>query len=103
MANEQQGPQIQIELRPEVGQGIYSNMALIAHSPTEFVTDFVSIMPNTPKAQVVSRIIMAPEHAKRLLFALQANIVRYETQFGAIRMPEECPKTVPPFMATPEK
>ena len=103
MANEQQGQQIQIELRPEVGQGIYSNMALIAHSPTEFVTDFVSIMPNTPKAQVVSRIIMAPEHAKRLLFALQENIVRYEAQFGAIRMPEDGPKTVAPFKVTPEK
>ena len=77
--------QLNIELNDEVAQGIYSNLALIAHSSAEFVLDFIRVLPGLPKAQVKSRIIMTPEHAKRLLVALQDNIVRYEQQFGMIK------------------
>lgn len=77
--------QLKIELSPEVAEGIYSNLAIISHSSSEFVVDFVRIMPGTPKANVKSRIILTPEHAKRLLFALQDNVARYEAQFGKIR------------------
>ena len=88
----QQGQQLQIELRPEIAAGIYSNFALIAHSNTEFVLDFAS-----PKVQVGSRVIMAPEHAKRLLAALQENIVNYEREFGKIEIPNQQPRTIAPF------
>ena len=79
--------QIDIELPEEVAQGIYSNLAIISHSSSEFVIDFVRIMPGLPKAKVQSRIILTPEHAKRLLMALQDNIAKYETMFGQIKMP----------------
>ncbi|MDR0871860.1 MAG: DUF3467 domain-containing protein [Prevotellaceae bacterium] len=79
--------QLNIELRPEVAEGVYSNLAIIGHSSSEFVIDFVRIMPNMPTANVKSRIILTPEHAKRLLQALQDNVVRYENQFGAINSP----------------
>lgn len=78
--------QLQIELKPEVAEGIYSNLAIITHSSSEVITDFVQMMPGLPKAQVRSRIIMAPEHAKRLLLALQDNIQKYEKQFGPIKL-----------------
>ena len=78
--------QLQIELKPEVAEGIYSNLAILTHSSSEFVADFVQMMPGMPKAQVRSRIIMAPEHAKRLLMALQDNVQKYEKQFGTIRL-----------------
>ena len=81
--------QLKIELTPEVAEGIYSNLAIISHSSSEFVVDFVRIMPGAPKANVKSRIILTPEHAKRLMFALQENGMKYERQFGAIRMPED--------------
>ena len=77
--------QLKIELTPEVAEGIYSNLAIISHSSSEFVLDFVRIMPGAPKANVKSRIILTPEHAKRLLFALQDNVSRYENQFGKIK------------------
>ena len=78
--------QLQIELKPEVADGIYSNLAILTHSSSEFVADFVQMMPGMPKAQVRSRIIMAPEHAKLLLMALQDNVQKYEKQFGTIRL-----------------
>ena len=77
--------QINIELNEEVAQGIYSNLAVITHSSSEFVVDFVRIMPGIPKANVKSRIILTPEHAKRLLMALQDNIKKYEAIHGAIK------------------
>jgi len=77
--------QISIELNEEVAQGIYSNLAVITHSPSEFVVDFVRIMPGIPKAQVKSRIILTPEHAKRLVAALQDNIAKYEAVYGHIK------------------
>lgn len=83
--------QFQIELKEEVAQGIYANLAIIAHSSSEFIVDFVRVMPGVPKAGVKSRIILAPEHAKRLMRALEENVSKYERAFGPIRMPEEEP------------
>lgn len=83
---EQKGTnQLQIELTEEVAQGIYSNLAIITHSTSEFVVDFVRVMPGIPKANVKSRIILTPEHAKRLLVALQDNIQKYESVNGSIK------------------
>ncbi len=70
--------QLNIELSEEVAQGIYSNLAVITHSASEFIIDFIRIMPGIPKANVKSRVILTPEHAKRLLLALQDNIKKYE-------------------------
>ena len=77
--------QISIELKEEVAQGVYSNLAVITHSSSEFVIDFVRVMPGIPKAQVKSRIILTPEHAKRLVSALQDNIAKYESVHGPIK------------------
>ena len=89
MDNKQnQENQLNIELSAEVAEGTYSNLAIISHSSSEFVIDFIRIMPGTPKANVKSRIILTPEHAKRLLFALQDNISKYEQQKGKIKTPE---------------
>lgn len=82
--NKNQG-QLNIELSEEVSQGVYSNLAVITHSPAEFVIDFIRIMPGVPKAQVKSRIILTPEHAKRLVAALHDNISKYEAVHGPIR------------------
>lgn len=80
--------QLQIELKEDVAEGIYANFAIIAHSTSEFVFDFVRMMPGVAKAKVKSRIVMTPEHAKRLALALQDNLMKYESQFGEIRLPE---------------
>ena len=87
--------ELQIELKEEVGLGTYANLAVITHSSSEFVLDFVSVLPGIPKAPVLSRIILAPEHAKRLLNALEDNISKYEHAFGPISMPEERTLTFP--------
>lgn len=79
------GNQINIELSEEVAQGVYSNLAIITHSSSEFVLDFVRIMPGLPKAKVMSRVVLTPEHAKRLLYALQDNIQKYEAAHGPIK------------------
>jgi hypothetical protein len=93
--NNQQG--LQMELPQEVAQGQYANFAVITHSSSYFVLDFARILPGVPKAQVKSRVILAPEHAKRLLIALQDNIMRYEAQFGKIQIPNQQPRTIAPF------
>ena len=80
--------QLQIELKEDVAEGTYANLAIIAQSTSEFVIDFVRMMPGVAKAKVKSRIVMTPEHAKRLALALQDNLMRYEAQFGEIRLPE---------------
>jgi len=77
--------QINIELSEEIAQGVYSNLAIITHSSSEFVVDFVRIMPGIPKAKVKSRVILTPEHAKRLLYALQDNVQKYEAVHGVIK------------------
>jgi len=76
--------QINIELSEEVAEGVYSNLVMIAHSNSEFVIDFIRLMPGVPKAKVKSRVIVTPEHAKRLLAALKDNIEKYEAAFGKI-------------------
>lgn len=81
--------QLQIELKEEVALGVYSNLAVISHSSSEFVLDFIRVLPGMPKANVQSRIVLAPEHAKRLLRALQDNIEKYEAVMGPIRLPED--------------
>ena len=78
--------QLNIELSEDVAQGIYSNLAIITHSPSEFVVDFVRVMPGIPKAGVKSRIILTPEHAKRLMMALQENIQKFESLHGPIHI-----------------
>jgi len=83
--------QLNIELSEEVAEGIFSNLAIITHSNTEFVLDFIRVMPGIPKARVKSRIILTPEHAKRLLGALQDNIEKFETLNGRIKSQEEPP------------
>jgi len=94
MADEQEPNknQINIELSEEVAEGIYANLAMIAHSNSEFVIDFIRLMPGVPKAKVKSRVVITPEHAKRLLKALSDNIVKYEETFGAIKQSEDAPK-----------
>ena len=76
--------ELKIELSPEVATGLYSNLAVISHSAQEFYVDFVSVAPNMPQAKVLSRIIMTPENAKNLLFALRDNVAKYEQTFGEI-------------------
>ncbi|MCG2610584.1 DUF3467 domain-containing protein [Flavobacterium sp. SM15] len=88
--NNQQG-QINIELDEQTAEGTYSNLAIINHSNTEFVLDFVSIMPGVPKAKVKSRIVLTPQHAKRLLRALGENIHRFEAAHGEIKEVEQPP------------
>ena len=85
--------QISLEIKPEAAEGRYSNLAVISHSHTEFVIDFATMLPGVPKALVGSRIIMNPEHAKRLLFALQDNVSKYENQFGKIELPGQAKGT----------
>ena len=82
---------IDLELDEVTAQGHYSNLAIISHSATEFVVDFAAMLPGIPKAKVKSRIILTPEHAKRLLLSLQDNITRYESNMGQIkfRQPEQ--------------
>jgi hypothetical protein len=84
--------QINIELTEEIAEGVYANLAMIAHSNSEFVIDFIRLMPGVPKAKVKSRIVITPEHAKRLLYALKENIDKYEESFGVIKKTEEAPR-----------
>lgn len=74
-----------IEINDQTAEGVYSNLAVINHSPSEFVVDFIQIMPGVPKAKVKSRIILTPQHAKRLAKALAENVSRFENQFGEIK------------------
>ncbi len=84
MENNQDNGQLQLELNDEVAFGVYSNLAIITHSTSEFIVDFASVFPGVPKAKVRSRVILAPEHAKRLLHALADNVARFEQQHGTI-------------------
>lgn len=93
--------QLNIELSEEIAEGVYSNMAIIAHSQSEFVLDFVRLLPNVPSAKVKSRIILTPQHAKRLLGALADNIRRYEQQNGLIKDEGQQGPNFPPMSFTP--
>ena len=95
--NNKQGG-LQLELNPETALGEYANLALITHSSSDFVLDFARMLPGLGKAQVRSRVVMAPEHAKRLLMALQENIYKYEQMFGKIQISTQAnPRTIAPF------
>ncbi len=89
--------QLNIELSEEVAQGTYSNLAIITHSSSEFILDFVRIMPGIPKANVKSRIILTPEHAKRLLMALEDNVKKFEQQYGLIKISGSQNPMIPPM------
>lgn len=82
--NSQGQDKLNIELTEEVAEGTYSNLAIISHSNSEFVLDFIKVMPGLPKAKVKSRILMTPQHAKRLMRALQDNVAKFESQNGEI-------------------
>lgn len=86
MANETENKQISLELRPDIASGTYSNLAIITHSHSEFIIDFARMLPGMPKPDISNRVIMTPEHAKRLLSALMDNISKYEKAFGPIDM-----------------
>lgn len=86
---------LKIEIKPEIAKGSYSNLAIISHSSTEFILDFASMLPGLAKPEVHNRIIMNPEHAKRLLYILQDNISKYESQNGPIVLPEANNSTFP--------
>ncbi len=100
MADEKNKPQVEnrkpnqinIELSEEVAEGVYANLAMIAHSNSEFVIDFIRLMPGVPKAKVKSRVVITPEHAKRLLGALNENIQKYEQAHGPIKQSNEAPQ-----------
>ncbi len=95
----QPGQQIQIQVSEKVADGEYANLAIITHSAAEFVLDFVRVMPGSPKANVQSRIIMTPSHAKALLRALEQNIMKYENEHGEVKMPD--PMAFPGMKAGP--
>ncbi|WP_428654016.1 DUF3467 domain-containing protein [Runella sp.] len=81
--------QINVEISEEMAEGVYSNLVMIAHSNSEFILDFIRMMPGVPKAKVKARVILTPEHAKRLLAALKDNIRKYEENYGDIRHSDE--------------
>ena len=86
---------IEIQLDEQIAQGNYCNLAIIAHSTSEFILDFATMLPGLPKARVKSRIVLTPEHAKRLLLSLQENITRYENNIGKINIPTKQPMIDP--------
>ncbi len=89
--------QVQVEVDEATAQGMYVNMAIVSHTETEFVLDFVFIQPQAPKAKVRSRIVTSPSHAKRLLAALQDNLRRYEEKCGVIKLSGEVDKNSPRY------
>lgn len=91
---EQPQQQINIELTEVEGEGIYSNLAIVSHSPSEFIVDFTRVLPGIKKAKVYSRIILTPSHAKSLMYTLKDNIEKYEKQFGEIKINREEHKEV---------
>ena len=86
---------IEIQRDEQIAQGNYCNLAIIAHSTSEFILDFATMLPGLPKARVKSRVVLTPEHAKRLLLSLQENITRYENNIGKINIPTKQPMLDP--------
>jgi hypothetical protein len=86
---QKQGKPLEIELTPDEATGTYSNLVMITHSPSEFVLDFISVMPGVPKAKVVKRMVLTPDHAKRLANALNENVRRFEDEHGTISSKEK--------------
>lgn len=85
----QEGNVLNVELTDDVAGGIYSNLAIISHTPSEFVIDFLQVLPGLPKARVRSRVILSPYHYKRLLLAMQDNLAKYESRFGEISVQDD--------------
>jgi len=98
---EKNQPQLEVELTPAAAEGIYSNLVLIAHSPSEVILDFARVLPNLPKARIYARVIMTPQHAKSLLQALEQNLKTFESQFGPIRLPGVDEKSALGFRSSP--
>lgn len=101
MENQKKG-QINIELGEDEAQGVYSNLAVITHSQAEFVVDFIRVMPGVPKAKVKSRIILTPQHAKRLMKALADNVNKFESQHGPIQDLKQAENTIPMNFSGPK-
>jgi hypothetical protein len=93
--------QLNIEVPDDIAGGIYSNFVIVGHSGAEFVLDFVQVLPGLPKAIVRSRIIMSPQHAKRLMGAMEENLHRYESSFGPIELFDSTPSSYPPPFGGP--
>ena len=91
MSDQNKQGQISLELDEEIADGTYSNLAIINHSVSEFIVDFINIMPGVPKAKVKSRIILTPQHAKRLTKALADNVKKFEKAHGEIKDYEQPP------------
>ncbi|HLO81238.1 MAG TPA: DUF3467 domain-containing protein [Chitinophagaceae bacterium] len=89
MSDQQAANQLNIEISEEMAEGQYANLAIITHSHAEFVLDFVNVMPGTPKSKVKSRIILTPQHAKRLMKAMADNVQKFEAVNGTIKDLEE--------------
>lgn len=85
MDNNKPKNEIKIDISPEIAGGVYSNLAVISHSPNEFFVDFIAMAPNMGQARVQSRVIMSPENMKTLMFTLRDNIAKYEKTFGEIK------------------
>jgi hypothetical protein len=98
--NDQTQNQLNIELSEEMAEGIYSNLAIITHSNAEFIVDFINVMPNAPKARVKSRIVLTPQHAKRLMKALLENVQKFEQANGTIKDVE--PVSIPMQFGGPQ-
>lgn len=84
--NQPQGQQQQVTVKisDEILRGVYANLAVVSHSPEEFVIDFMTYLPNSPAATINSRVLVSPKHMKRISQAMQENLKRYEDQFGTI-------------------
>ncbi len=95
MEQESKPGQLQVDIDDATARGVYANLALITHSETEFILDFIFLQPHSPKAKVLTRLVSSPVHAKRLLWALKDNIEKYEASFGVIPA-GETPETAPP-------
>ncbi|MFA8299846.1 MAG: DUF3467 domain-containing protein [Hyphomicrobiales bacterium] len=100
MSDKAKNNKLDIEISEELADGVYSNLAVITHSPSEFILDFVQMMPGVPKAKVKSRVILTPEHAKRLHRALSENLAKFEAQNGPIREDKQ-ENMIPPFNLGP--
>ena len=94
--------EVNIELSEETAQGTYANLVVISHSDSEFVFDFIRMVPNVEKAQVKSRVILTPQNAKRMLAALQDNLAKYEDAFGRIEDPRDAPFIPTNFGTNPQ-
>ena len=98
MEEKKQSKGLSITISPEVAEGVYSNLGIISHSSSEFIVDFVRVMPQQPSAVVKSRIILPPEHAKRLMLALSDNVRKYEAEFGEVKLHQNQAEAMPPML-----